>query len=244
MLSLHYGFAIHNWAKAHLLLMFNCHGLKPVAIDNVISRDFSPKHKTIPLLALLFSLTTFCHAQEIKNDTLANKVAQPADTSFIKTDKQIIEIESYAKRFDPRKALLYSAIFPGAGQFYNKKYWKMPLVYGGFAFLIYVTNVYDGLHNKYLEEFYIMVNDPKLALSPNSYTKEQLRSAIDRARRERDFFIILNGFWYILQLVDAHVDAHLKEFDLNPKMQVRLEPMMENSMLTGRSTGLALRLKF
>lgn len=201
--------------------------------------------RSLIFLALLFLITaSFCYGQEIKNDTLATKAALPADTSFIKTDKQIVEIESYAKRFDPRKALLYSAIFPGGGQFYNKKYWKMPLVYGGFAFLLYVTKVYDGLHKKYLEEFYIMVNDPKLALSPSFYTKEQLRSAIDRARRERDFFIILNGFWYILQLVDAHVDAHLKEFDLNPKMQVRLEPMMENSMLTGRSTGIALRIRF
>ena len=202
--------------------------------------------RTLIFLVLLFSLTArFCSAQEIKNDTLANKVAQPADTSFIKTDKQVIEIESYAKRFDPRKALLYSAIFPGAGQFYNKKYWKMPLVYGGFAFLLYYTNRYEDFHQRFRGDFFVLLNDPSpIAVSPDKLTKEQLRTLIDRTRRERDFFIILNGFWYILQLVDAHVDAHLKEFDLNPKMQVRLEPMMENSMLAGRSTGIALRIRF
>ncbi|MBL7877159.1 MAG: hypothetical protein JNL53_15945, partial [Cyclobacteriaceae bacterium] len=73
---------------------------------------------------------------------------------------------------------------------------------------------------------------------------DQLRTLIDKARRERDFFIILTGMFYILQIVDAHVDAHLKEFDLNPKLQVRIEPVMENSLQLGRSTGMALIFKF
>jgi len=196
--------------------------------------------------ALLLMITAgFCHAQEIKSDTLTNKLV-PADTSFIQGDKQIIEIESASKRFDPRKALLYSAVFPGAGQFYNKKYWKMPIVYGGFAVLISITNFYNEENLRYRTQLFDLVNDPTPGglSTPDLLTEDQLRTLVDRTRRERDFFLIMNGLWYILQMVDAHVDAHLKEFDVNPKMQVSLEPMMENSMMTGRNTGITLRIKF
>jgi len=197
------------------------------------------------LLALLLLVTAeFGWSQENKADSMATKKT-PADTSFISGEKQIIEIESYAKRYDPRKALMYSAVFPGAGQFYNKKYWKIPLVYGGFFGLIYVVSFYQKENLKYREQLFDIINDSSPGgLSPDGYTQEQLRTLVDKTRRERDFFLVMNGLWYILQLVDAHVDAHLKEFDVNPKMQVRLEPIMENSLMTGRNTGLALKIKF
>ncbi len=191
-------------------------------------------------LALLLLVTAeFCLAQEIKKDSLTIK-KNPADTSFLSGDKQIVEIESYAKRFDPRKALMFSAVFPGAGQFYNKKYWKMPLVYGGFAGLLYVVNFYDKANSRFRKELFEVINNTYTGVK----TKEQIRIQVDKTRRERDFYIIMNGLFYLLQMVDAHVDAHLKEFDINPKMQVRLEPMMENSMMTGRNTGIALKIKF
>jgi hypothetical protein len=197
-------------------------------------------------LSLLLLVTAeFCWSQEIKNDTLTNKKADPADTSFISGDNQIIEIESISKRYDPRKAMMYSAVLPGAGQFYNKKYWKIPLVYGGFAGLIYVANFYHTENLKYRKELFGLINDSSSGgLSPSGYSEDQLRTLVDQTRRERDFFLILNGFWYILQMVDAHVDAHLKEFDVNPKMQVRLEPMMENSIITGLNSGISLKIKF
>jgi len=197
-------------------------------------------------LALLLMITAeFCWAQEIEKDSLGTKKKDPADTTFISGDKKIVEIESYAKRFDPRKALMFSAVLPGAGQFYNKKYWKMPLVYGGFAGLIYVVTAYQKLNLKYRGQLFDLINDPNpTALSPNGLSKDQLRKIVDKTRRERDYFIIMNGIWYLLQMVDAHVDAHLKEFDLNPKMQVSLEPLLENSLMTGRNSGIALIIKF
>ena len=73
-------------------------------------------------LFLTFSfllLTEVCLSQEVKNDSLANEKPTPTDTTFIKNDGDVIDIESYSKRFDPRKALLFSAVLPGAGQFYN-----------------------------------------------------------------------------------------------------------------------------
>ncbi len=199
------------------------------------------------LALLLLATAGSCWAQEMKNDTLSSTKASPVDTSFIKGNNQaVVEIESYAKRFDPRKAILFSAVLPGSGQFYNKKYWEMPLVYGGFAGLIYMANFYHGADIKFRGQLFDVINEPTAngGLSPDGLTKAQLRTIVDKTRRERDFFIILNGMWYLLQMVDAHVDAHLKEFDLNPKMQVSLEPLIENSLMTGRNSGFSLIIKF
>jgi hypothetical protein len=75
-------------------------------------------------------------------------------------------------------------------------------------------------------------------------TTGQLRTIVDKARRERDFMVILMGGMYLLQMVDAHVDSHLKEFDLNPNLQVSIEPAMRQNAMTGTTTGLALVFKF
>lgn len=168
----------------------------------------------------------------------------PSDSLSTVRDPATDTLTSYAsKRFNPRKALLYSAIFPGLGQIYNKKYWKAPLVYGGFATTIGISMFYDEQYQRFRDELFETLEEGSTT-SARGFTQTQLRSGIDRARRERDFFIILSGFWYILQMVDAHVDAHLKEFDLNPKLNVSLEPKMDGNVMTGRTTGVALVFRF
>ncbi len=152
-------------------------------------------------------------------------------------------ISSYAQRFNPRKALLYAAVFPGSGQVYNKKYWKVPIVYAGFFGGIYLVSFYQEQHVQYRKDLFELLNDPT-ATNPNGFSESQLRSLVDEARRERDYFLVLTGLWYILQMVDAHVDAHLKEFDINPKLKVSLEPQIERNGMLGRSTGMSLLIKF
>ncbi len=166
----------------------------------------------------------------------------PSDSLRLDRGKRVITLETYADRFNPRKALLYSAILPGSGQFYNKKYWKVPLVYGGFATGVFFISFYQDRYVTYKGELFGLLNDGSPA--PSGFNEAQLRRIVDNSKRERDFFTIVTGFWYILQLVDAHVDAHLKEFDLNPQLQVRLEPMVESNPLNGQSAGLALKFKF
>ena len=157
-------------------------------------------------------------------------------------------IQSYAKRYNPRKALLYAAVLPGLGQVYNKKYWKLPLVYGGFYLLSTGITNYNKQYKLYRGQlFYNLEHNLKGEndLNPVSeLTTGQLRRIVDRARRERDFFVILMGGMYLLQMVDAHVDAHLKEFDLNPKLQVSIEPVMHQDLVLGRQTGMSIILRF
>jgi hypothetical protein len=164
-----------------------------------------------------------------------------SDTVFLKSDT--IPLTSYASQYDPRKALLFAAILPGLGQIYNKKYWKLPLVYGGFIGFGYGINFYQTGYKKYKNELFEILETGE-PLSTSGFDAATLRRVVDKYRRERDFFIILSAGMYLLQMVDAHVDAHLKEFDLNPNLQVSIQPTMNNDLLTGRTTGISLILKF
>jgi hypothetical protein len=198
--------------------------------------------KLIALALLLLLYSSGIKAQDsltvIPEDTLA---LEGQDTVLIK---------SYAARYNPRKALLYAAVLPGMGQIYNKKYWKLPLVYGGFFALGYAINFYQGLYQDYKVQLFYNLNNGWEENSesnpndPNGYTTGTLRTAVDKARRERDFFVILMGAMYILQIVDAHVDAHLKEFDINPTLKVSIRPSINQNELLGQQNSLSLVLRF
>jgi hypothetical protein len=187
-------------------------------------------------LIFLSSAATAQQATVVKQDSLV--VQQGPDTVLLK---------SYATRYSPRKALLYAAILPGLGQVYNKKYWKLPLVYGAFGYMGYWAGRYQDGYKKYkVQLFYNIENNlGENGLNPESnFSTAYLRTVTERFRRERDFMIILLGAMYVLQIVDAHVDAHLKEFDLNPNLQVSIEPMVEQNPIAGRQGGVALVIKF
>jgi hypothetical protein len=192
------------------------------------------------ILAALFVLfvAVNVHGQE--------PVIVERDTVIVEK-KDTLLTESYASRYNPRKALLYAAIVPGLGQIYNKKYWKLPLVYGGFISIGYGLNFYNDLYREYKA---VLFTNLELGVGENEVrdgtrtTTRGYRVAVDRAKRERDFMIILMGGMYLLQIIDAHVDAHLKEFDVNPNLQVSIEPLLEQDSLVGRQTGVALIIRF
>lgn len=168
------------------------------------------------------------------------------DTVF-QSGPDTVAIKSLAKRFSPRKAILYAAILPGLGQIYNKKYWKLPLVYGGFYAIGFYVNEYNRLYTEYKGYLFenIEAGGGENAVNKTiNRTTGQLRTIVDKTRRERDLMIILLGGMYLLQMVDAHVDAHLKEFDVNPNLQVSIEPTMKQDAWTGRTTGVSIIVRF
>ena len=204
------------------------------------------------LTTLLFCITlaSYSQSQDLegvnKKDTLINskikkKKIDKRDTTVIRKGGRIITKEFYKKRFQPRKAILYSAVLPGMGQVYNKKYWKVPIVYGVFALAYYGINRYHQLYTQYKN---ILID--KIYKIPNSSTisESELRTLVEKSRRQRDYYLVLGGLWYLIQLVDAHVDAHLKEFDLNPKLKLSLTPYQERNGLVGNLNGVTLCLKF
>ncbi len=191
-------------------------------------------------------LLIFCCSVELiaQDKTLApDSTAVLSDSILIKKGRKKYTVESYAAKFNPRKALFYAAILPGAGQIYNKKYWKVPLVYGGMIGLIAVVKFYNDAEIKYSNELFTTLSSGA-QVSTQGHKVDQLRTIVDLTRRQRDYFTIITGFFYILQMVDAHVDAHLKEFDINPRLKVKVEPSMQNNYYVGASYGMAVTLKF
>lgn len=192
------------------------------------------------LLILLILITATLPALSQVITTQDSLVVESRDTVLLKT---------YAGRYNPRRALLLAAVVPGLGQVYNKKYWKLPLVYGGLYATGYAINYYNDLYREYKFVLFSALeaglgeNSPPSAALGMKTTVRGYRNAVDKAQRERDFMIIIMGLVYVLQIVDAHVDAHLKEFDLNPRLQVRLEPLLEQNLFLGRQTGLSLVVK-
>jgi hypothetical protein len=194
------------------------------------------KRILILLILLVTTLPVFSQENQSTQDSL---VVESRDTVLLK---------SYATRYNPRRALLLAAVVPGLGQIYNKKYWKLPLVYGGMYATGYAINYYNDLYREYKFVLYTALEnnvgeneiDTDLGMQT---TVSGYRNAVDKAQRERDFMIVIMGLVYALQIIDAHVDSHLKEFDLNPRLQVRLEPMMEQDALTGRQTGFSLVMR-
>lgn len=169
------------------------------------------------------------------------------DTIFIEK-QDTMRIQSYAKRYNPRKSLLYAAVLPGLGQIYNKKYWKLPLVYGGFYLIGNGIKYYNDIYTEYkVYLFQNLENNGAADAFPHptvKLTTGQLRRIVDKARRERDLMVVLMAGMYILQMVDAHVDTHLKEFDLNPNLRVSIEPTLQQDALIGRQTGMAVIFRF
>ncbi|MEI9921839.1 MAG: DUF5683 domain-containing protein [Bacteroidota bacterium] len=183
-----------------------------------------------------------------------------SDTIVVRKNGKEIPIETYAAKYNPRKAMLLSAALPGLGQAYNKKYWKIPLVIGGFAGLGYGVWWNQDRYLFYRRGLFRVLNepanptvDPTTGLTAlgnqvigttiyfpvgqnGALSKDVLRNAVNKFRRDRDYMTIMCFIFYMLQMVDAHVDAHLKEFDLNPQLKVSIDPGVNN--------GVGLTLKF
>jgi len=193
------------------------------------------------LLILVVVLLTFVSSASAQNKTPIEK-----DTVIIEREDTVL-MKSYAARFDPRKALFYAAVLPGLGQVYNKKYWKLPLVYGGFFLIGRQIKIADDFYQDYRSQIFDNISRGRTQptdLTRSGYQLRVIRTQADRARRQRDFWIIIMGAMYALQIVDAHVDAHLKEFDLNPNLKVAISPTVESDPVIGRQTGMSLTFKF
>ena len=146
-------------------------------------------------------------------------------------------------RPDTKRAMWLALVLPGAGQIYNRKYWKLPFIYGGFVGCTYAITWNNQMYHDYSQAYMdIMDNDPNTAsynqfmhlgakiTSDNLATYQNLfKSRKDRFRRWRDMsFFVLVGV-YALSVIDAYVDASLSEFDISNDLSLRVEPAVINT---------------
>lgn len=195
------------------------------------------------------------YSQVTKNDTIRVEsvphdsvvVSKIPKTSVVETIEKVnAPSKPMVTKLNPTKAGLYSAVLPGLGQFYNKKYWKVPVVWGavgaGAGIAIWNQNQY-----KKYREYYIA----KLNGTPNEFVDQRpyldkiaLGNAQDRMKRQRDYAIAITGLIYILNIVDAVVDAHLYEGRKDPDLALSPAVIYDEFNTNPPKTGLSLSYRF
>lgn len=220
-------------------------------------------HIVIPLMLLALPMAAEAQNDIILIDTIADPTVgiEGAEPIFVELDSLPADSitatgkQKKAKRDwntwrpDVKKALWLAIVIPGAGQIYNRKFWKLPIVYGGFMGCIYAMTWNNQMFHDYSQAYIdVMDDDP----NTHSYDKflhlgntiddtnitryqELFRQRKDRFRRWRDLsFFALIGV-YALSVVDAYVDASLSEFDISPDLSLRVEPAVMNTKTTTNS---------
>ena len=164
---------------------------------------------------------------------------------------------------NPQRALWLALVLPGAGQIYNRKFWKLPIIYGGFLGCIYALTWNNMMYKDYSQAYLdIMDDDPGTAsynkflhlgntITPDNEEryKEIFRSRKDKYRRWRDmsFFVMLGV--YAISVIDAYVDAELSVFDISNDLSLTIEPAVipnhgGGSLLDRQSLGVSCKLNF
>lgn len=123
----------------------------------------------------------------------------------------------------PKKAGLYSAILPGSGQVYTKKYWKVPIIYGGLITSAYYINESNDLYQLY-KSTYLNRLDGDFTDNLN-YSDSDLRTLTEHYRRNREVSALLFTLTYILNIVDASVNAHLFDYDVSEDLSLHIQPV-------------------
>ncbi len=155
---------------------------------------------------------------------------------------------------DPNKSLWLALTFPGAGQIYNRKYWKLPIIYGGAMGVAYAISYYGGHYNDYMRGYRdYLDSDPNtnyhLELLPQGYPESSagtyVKNAVNSYRRYRDIFIVVGVAVYALSVIDAYVDAQLADFDISTDLSMKVRPKLDVELHTGKPTaGCQMQIYF
>ena len=190
-----------------------------------------------------------------------------ADTTsvVVKKEKRKREKRDWSTwKPNPQRALWLALVLPGAGQIYNRKFWKLPIIYGGFIGCIYALTWNNMMYKDYSQAYLdIMDKDPGTAsynkflhLGQKIETKEEIeryteifRTRKDKYRRWRDMSLFVMLGVYALSVVDAYVDAELSVFDISKDLSLKVEPAVipnhgGGSLLESQSLGLSCTLNF
>ncbi len=210
--------------------------------------------------AFLFFIIFLCitgkgFSQE--NDSIPTQA--PADS--LKTDlkqkgitvEEVTLVQKEINPLAPSKAAFYSAILPGLGQIYNKRYWKAPIVWGALGVGIYNYSINNTDYNRFRDafkrrragftddEFFDINNDN----TGPDVSDDALQDAQENLQRDRDLWLVITIGFYALNIIDANVDAHLKQYNVSEKLAYSFKPYMDLNTVTGDPNfGMALVFKF
>ena len=203
----------------------------------------------------------------VETDTLtsvkmsSDTLSAPTGNNSRVAQKRNTKIETARFIPDPQKATWLGVVFPGAGQIYNRKYWKLPIVYGGFIGCLYAYNWNSQMYSDYRQAYLdIMDADPNTDsfkdffrpgydFDKNSeYLKNVFKKRKDRYRRWRDLSVFAFIGVYALSIIDAYVDAQLASFDIGDDINLTVTPAAINSInrapISDNYYGLNIKINF
>jgi hypothetical protein len=203
----------------------------------------------LSFLVLLLGLATLGYSQKTGSDTLKKKdffaFLKKKQTDDSVSTKWLNADSAHTKKHSPTKATLYSMALPGLGQAYNRQYWKMPVIYGlGWVLISQVWVNHQDWEKAERNLDIRMVNERDTAYTRRGVAKEydyydirnrslepksteQLRLQRDSYRRDRDFYAIMTVLVYTLNVIDATVFAHLRQFELSEKVTLNIDPNIQ-----------------
>jgi len=216
------------------------------------NRPVRPRHRrTSPINNMADSISA-AGTVIVAEDSLS---AVGDSIAIVPADSMLVGPSQYEERKfefipDPTKAVWMSALFPGLGQFYNRRYWKLPIVIGAFMGLGYATSWNNTMLRDYTTAYSdIMDNDPTTKSYMDFFAPTVKEEDLDHAwltsllrtrknyfRRNRDLCIICMIGVYLIAMVDAYVDAQLAHFDIGPSLSMDVAPALMNNDLRNGST--------
>lgn len=211
----------------------------------------------------LLSILFFCFcifsglSQEIKEtEQQKDSIRKNLKKKGVVVDELLLSKKKKINPLAPSKAAFYSAIFPGLGQIYNKKYWKVPLVYGAVGTGVYAYTYNNRQYNRFRtafkrrqagftdDEFYDINDDNPEGADPD-FDQSDLQGGQERFQRDRDLSLLVTIALYALNVIDANVDAHLKQFNVDDDLSMDIKPYLNyNTITADPNYGLALTIKF
>lgn len=211
-----------------------------------VIRDRSLREKADSIVDFASDTVSTDTIYAIDNDTLREIKLQK---------KEKIDTLQYSTfRPDPNKVVWMALAFPGLGQIYNRKYWKLPIVYAGVAGITYAITWNNRNYNDYSRAYRDLLDDNPnsdsyLDVVPDGYPQSQWKTYLEgkqnSARRYRDLSIIIGVAFYAITVVDAFVDASLADFDVSPNLSMKVKPKLEPQPYTIQpSVGCAMQLNF
>lgn len=171
-------------------------------------------------------------------------------TETIDTEKNSVELEAEKEKaqkpHSPKRAVILSAVLPGLGQIYNKKYWKLPIIYAGFGGLSYSIFANVRNYRTYREAYKFRVDEDPTTIDEfeGSVSENNLLELKKYYKRNIDLSVIFTAVLYALNLVDAAVDAHLFHYDISDDLSMHIQPTMGYNAYSGSpNAGVSIIIK-
>lgn len=188
-------------------------------------------------------------AQNEEIDSLQNNLKDEGIIVIDTLQKKRVRINPLA----PSKAAFYSAVIPGLGQIYNKRYWKAPIVWGAIGGAIYAYSWNDNAYQRFRTAFKRrqagFFDDEFFDLNGDGAGPDQglddLQSQQERFQRDRDLWLLVTVGLYALNIVDANVDAHLKQFNVDQDLSLDMRPYLDMDPISNQPVyGMAVAMRF